>query len=262
VPEIWQGSIGTCKRIAPHRETMAISGGGGVDFVCEVHPASSKGHRFVLVATNYFMKWVEAIPLKNMTHHNVISFVLEHIIHRFGIPQTLKTDHGLAFMSKQFREFAVSLKINLLNSLPYYAHANGQAKASNKKLIGLIKKKIEEKPTRWHDVLNEALWAWRVSRHGATKVTPFELVYGQEAVWPIEINLQSCRLKYQDQLGNEEYHSMMIDEMDDITENCLKALREIEKEKLRVAKPYNKKVQEISFQVIELVWKTILPLGS
>jgi hypothetical protein len=55
---------------------------------------------------------------------------------------------------------------------------------------------------------------------------------------------------------------MMIDEMDDITENCLKALREIEKEKLRVAKPYNKKVQEISFQVIELVWKTILPLGS
>jgi hypothetical protein len=49
-------------------------------------------------------------------------------------------------------------------------------------------------------VLLEALWAHRVSRHGATKVTPFELVYGQEAVLPIEVNLQVCeqlvRIRY------------------------------------------------------------------
>jgi transposase InsO family protein len=113
-----------------------------------------------------------------MTHQEVIGFMLEHIIYRFGIPQTLITDQGPTFMSKQFKEFAESLKIKLMNSTPYYAQANGQAEASNKVLIGLIKKKIEEKPRRWHEVLNEALWACRVSRHGATKVTPFELVYG------------------------------------------------------------------------------------
>jgi hypothetical protein len=61
-------------------------------------------------------------------------------------------------MSQQFREFASSLKIKLLNSSPYYAQANGQAKASNKIVIGLIKKKIEERPRRWHEVLSEALW--------------------------------------------------------------------------------------------------------
>jgi hypothetical protein len=49
-------------------------------------------------------------------------------------------------------------------------------------LIKLIKKKIEENPRRWHEVLSEALWAHCISRHGAIKVTPFELVYGQEAV--------------------------------------------------------------------------------
>ena len=67
-------------------------------------------------------------------------------------------------------------------------------------LIRLIKKKIVEQPKRWHEVLSEALWAHRVSRHGATKVTPFELVYGQEAVLPIEVNLQVCeqlvRIRY------------------------------------------------------------------
>jgi hypothetical protein len=119
-------------------------------------------------------------------------------------------------------------------------------------LISLIKKKIEEQPRRWHRVSDEALWACRLSKHGATKVTPFELVYGQEAVLPIEINLQSCRLKYQDQLGVEEYHSMMIDEIDDITETRLEAFREIE-EKLKVTKAYNKRVREKSFQVDELV---------
>ena len=41
----------------------------------------------------------------------------------------------------------------------------------------------------------------------------------------------------------------------------MKALKEIEKDKLRVARAYNKKVKDKSFQVGDLVWKTILPLG-
>jgi hypothetical protein len=39
-----------------------------LDFVDQIHPASSKCHRFVLVATDYFTKWTEVVPLKNMTH--------------------------------------------------------------------------------------------------------------------------------------------------------------------------------------------------
>ena len=67
-----------------------------------------------------------------MTHKEVISFVLEHIIHRFSITQTLTTDQCASFMSHQFCEFAKSLGIKLLNSSPYYAQANGQAESSNK----------------------------------------------------------------------------------------------------------------------------------
>jgi hypothetical protein len=60
--------------------------GWGLEFIGEIHPASMKGHRFILEAADYITKWVEAIPLKNMTHQEVIKFVLEHIIYRFGIP--------------------------------------------------------------------------------------------------------------------------------------------------------------------------------
>jgi hypothetical protein len=62
-------------------------------------------------------------------------------------------------MSQQFKAFATSLRIKLVNSSPYYAQSNGQAEASNKILIKLIKKKIDEHPRRWHEVLSEALWA-------------------------------------------------------------------------------------------------------
>jgi transposase InsO family protein len=153
--------------------------GWGLDFVGEVRPSFIKGHRFVLLDMDYFTKWIEVVPLRNMTHREVIDFVMEHIIYQFGIPQTLTIDQEASFMSWQFKDFASSFRIKLLNSPPYYAQANGQAEASNKILIGLIKKKIEEKPRRWHEVLNEALWAYRVAKHGAIRVTPFELVYGR-----------------------------------------------------------------------------------
>jgi hypothetical protein len=168
--------------------------GWGLDFIGEINPTSAKGHRFVLAATYYFTEWVEAIPLKKMMHQELIAFVLEHIVYCFGIPQTLTTDQGAVFMSHHFKEFTASLGVKLLNSSPYYAQANGQAEASNKTLVVLIKRKIEEKPQRWLVVLIEALWAYRTAKHGAIKVTPYELVYGQEAMMPVEINLQLSRV--------------------------------------------------------------------
>jgi transposase InsO family protein len=107
----------------------------------------------VLVATDYFTKWTEVVPLRNMTHKELIEFVQGHIIHRFGIPQTMMTDQGSLFMSHQFREFVGSFNIKLMNSSPYYAQANRQAKSNNRTLIRLVKKKIGDYPRRWHEVL-------------------------------------------------------------------------------------------------------------
>jgi hypothetical protein len=58
----------------------------------------------VLLATDYFTKWVEAILLKKVTSENMVEFVREHIIYRFGIPQTITTDQGAQFVSLEFRE--------------------------------------------------------------------------------------------------------------------------------------------------------------
>jgi len=83
----------------------------------------------MLVAMDYFTKCTEAVPLKNMTHKEVIEFITNHIIYRFGIPQTLTTNQGTSFVSEEVRKFAQLYKIKLLNSSSYYAQANGQAES-------------------------------------------------------------------------------------------------------------------------------------
>jgi hypothetical protein len=55
--------------------------GWGIDLIGQINPPSSKGHKFVLLATDYFTKCVEAIPLKKVTSENMVEFVKEHIIY-------------------------------------------------------------------------------------------------------------------------------------------------------------------------------------
>jgi hypothetical protein len=87
-------------------------------------------------------------------------------------------------------------------------------------------------------------------------------VYGQEAGLPIEVNLGAYRLAKQNDLDTVVYHNLMMDNIDEIIDKRMRALKEIEKDKARVARAYNKKVKPKSFQVVELVWKTILPLET
>jgi hypothetical protein len=78
----------------------------------------------------------------------------------------------------------------------------------------------------------------------------------------MEIGFHSLRVTGQGSLSAKEYHELMMDKIDDVHESRFKALGEIEKDKIKIAKAYNKRVVEKSFQVGELVWKMILPLGT
>jgi len=166
------------------------------------------------------------------------------------------------FTTGEFDEFAIGMEIKVLNSSPYYAQANGQSKASNKGIIKLIKRKIEENPRRWHTLLNEALWSYRMACHGSTNVSPNQLVYGHDAVLLWEIKIGSRRVSFQDQLAADDYATLMKDELHDLAEHRLRALMSIEENKKRVARWYDKKVKAKEFADGDLVWKLVLPVGT
>ena len=101
-----------------------------MDLIGKIYPASSKGHNFILVAKYYFIKWVEAVPLKKGEKKAEIQFINEQIIHRFGIPQSIKTNQGTMFIGDEMTCFAKDYVIQLIRSTPYCAQDNGQAEAS------------------------------------------------------------------------------------------------------------------------------------
>ena len=74
--------------------------------------------------------------------------------------------------------FAVDYWIQLIRSIPFYAQANGQAEASNKVLIRILEKMLEENPRDMHKILSETLWAYRTSKRSSTGVSHFSLTYG------------------------------------------------------------------------------------
>jgi hypothetical protein len=98
--------------------------------------------------------------------------------------------------------------------------------------------------------------------HGATKVSPYQLVYGHEAVLPWELKMGSRRVTFQDQLTTDEYSALMRDDLEDLTSHRLNALINIEANKTRVARWYDKKVKVNNFAQGDLVWKLILLVGS
>jgi len=98
--------------------------------------------------------------------------------------------------------------------------------------------------------------------HGSTKVSPYQLVYGHDAVLPWEVKTGSRRLSFQDQLTADDYTTLMTDELDDLAGYWLKALMSIEENKKRVSRWYDKKVKAKEFADGDLVWKLILPIGT
>src|ERR1043165_3537144 len=119
------------------------------------------------------------------------------------------------------QEFAQEMGFRLLTSTPYYAQANGQVEVANKVIIGLIKKHVGKKPRNWHQTLDQALWACRTYPKEATGETPFRLVYGHDAVFPVEIHVQSVRIQRGHESLSEDYWNMMTDELVDVDEESM-----------------------------------------
>ncbi|CAL2228365.1 unnamed protein product [Prunus armeniaca] len=236
--------------------------GWAMDLIGKIYPASSQQHCFIIVATDYFTKWVEAKAVKSTTSQEIIIFIEEQIIQRFGIPESITTDRGSSFISREMLDMAEAFKFRLLQSTPYYAQANGQAESSNKVIINIIRKMLEKNPKQWHEKLSETLWAYRTSKREATAMTPYALTYGHDAILPMEIAVQSLRIAHQHDLVGEDYSQAMLLELEGLDASRIDTLNKLLAGKQAVSRAYNKRVRNKSFEEGEIVWRAVLPLGT
>lgn len=107
----------------------------GLDVISEINPNSSKIHKYILIATDYFYKWTEEIPLKVINDHEVIQFLQQNIITRFGVPNCLVFYNVTYFSSLKIVEFSLKYNINLKYLANYYPQGNGVVESTNKNIL-------------------------------------------------------------------------------------------------------------------------------
>ncbi|CAL9022511.1 unnamed protein product [Prunus brigantina] len=181
-----------------------------IDLVGPLPPAPAK-KEMMIVATDYFTKWIEAEALSSTKEADVERFIWRNIICRFGCPQSLVTDNGSQFIGKQITAFFAKYKIKQHLSTPRYPQGNGQAEASNKVILDCLKKRLEGAEGKWVDELPGVLWAYRTTKRRSTGETPFSLAYGTEAIIPPHITVPSISLEVGSVDQNSEQMRLNLD---------------------------------------------------
>uniref|UniRef100_A0A2N9H888 Integrase catalytic domain-containing protein n=1 Tax=Fagus sylvatica TaxID=28930 RepID=A0A2N9H888_FAGSY len=211
--------------------------------------------RFLIVATDYFTKWVEAEPLSHIREVDTKRFLWKSIITRFGIPWAVISDNGTQFEGKLFKGFCSELGIRNFFSSPGYPQSNGQAEVSNKVILDGIKKRLEEAKGRWVEELPSVMWTHRTTKRRSTGETPFALAYGVEAVIPLEVGLPTTRTTEFDIDENESSLRMdlnLVEERRDMATIRLASYQH------QMKRGYDKNIRPRSFQVGDLVLRKVV----
>ena len=173
----------------------------GMDILGPFPPASGQ-RKFVLVAVDYFTKWVEAAPLKSITTSDVQGFIWKNLITRFGVPLSIVFDNGPQFETPRLKTWLSDQGIAAHFAAVAHPQSNGQVEAFNKIISAGIRKKLDKAKGLWAEELYNVLWSIRITTKNSTGETPFMLVYGAEVVLPIDMYEPTLRVMLYDEEAN------------------------------------------------------------
>ncbi|VFQ69562.1 unnamed protein product [Cuscuta campestris] len=199
---IREGTGEAFNKLYPHQHSYPVRA-VGVDLVGAL-PRGTGNVRYVIVAIDYFTKWVEAAPLASITGAQCQKFLAKQVICRFGVPEHVITDNGTQFKSKPFNDFLKSWGIKHSYVSVGYPQTNGRDENANRMIVDGLKRELEACGREWAKELPYILWTYRTTPRRATGETPFALCYGFEARAPAEFSIATHREEIFDPKRNEE----------------------------------------------------------
>lgn len=116
----------------------------GIDYVEEIHPHSSRGMAYIVVATEYLTKWTEAKAVRTNDAKNAAIFLFENVITRFGVPKILVSDRGTHFLNKVIESMTERFQIDHRKTTPYHPQTNGQTERVNQTFGTILKKTVRD----------------------------------------------------------------------------------------------------------------------
>ncbi|GBB91669.1 hypothetical protein RclHR1_19010003 [Rhizophagus clarus] len=221
----------------------------GMDIIGPL-PTTLQGNKYIVVATEYLNKWPEARALSNAKATSVVSFFYEDIICRHGCPKVLLTDQGTHFVNELVNSLCSRMGVKHRLSTAYRPQTNGLTERFNRTLCETLAKYSMHNQQNWDLYLPSALFAYRTLQQQTTRFEPFYLIYGRDALLPIEIEMPNVPNNTD---LNDDFQAQLLERIQLLT-GTLNDNRQIaqdnitksqEKQKLR----YDANIRPIAYQI-------------
>ena len=147
---------------------------------------TARGNKHILVAVDYFSKWIIAKPVPDTSTVFISDFIHQEVIGHHGYPDRIISDRGSALAFHDLEEDFAKWHILYSFISAHYPKSNGQVERCNRTLVMAIKAFVNTKHTNWDEKIVDAVVAINTAKQDATEATPFEIVYGRLAELPHE----------------------------------------------------------------------------
>ncbi|OMJ20637.1 Transposon Tf2-6 polyprotein [Smittium culicis] len=203
---------------------------------CIVMPVSSKGNKILIVSRDDLSGWTEAAAIPTNDSKNVSEFLFNNIICRYGCIPSFRGDRGeLNF--KEVKKFIQSYGITVRLTSSYHPQANGMIEKGHQTIVNTLAKYSQENNSDWEEKLNIILWAERITVKRSTGYSPYEIVFGQSCILPVEYNYKSWRtIPWSEKMSSEELllnRVKQLEQKPELIENAIKNLNKTRLESKR-----------------------------
>jgi hypothetical protein len=157
-------------------------------------PPTQGNLRYVVVAVEYFSKWIKAKPLATITSVTVQKFFWQNIVCRFGVPKAITVDNETQFDAEASKELCDQIGTKIHFASVRHPESNGLVERANGIIMTGIMKLIFNQPRgKWPEELIKVVWSHNTTVSRSTGFTPFKLLFGDKAITPEEAKTGSIR---------------------------------------------------------------------
>jgi transposase InsO family protein len=142
-------------------------------------PVTRNGKRYIILAVDFFTKYLEGIAVDEADAQTVAKFIHSDIICQYGVPKELTSDRGTEFVNNLIEELSRTYYIKHIKTTAYHPQGNGQTERMNQTIKNVLAKLIKTED-QWDHYLDSALFAVQTIRSKSTEFSSFELVYEQK----------------------------------------------------------------------------------
>ncbi|TPX30033.1 hypothetical protein SmJEL517_g06288, partial [Synchytrium microbalum] len=232
-------------------------------------PQSTKGNKYLVVITDLFSKWPEAIPIPDKTAENVADAICS-VMFRHGLPIHIHSDHGSEFIAGALELVEKRLQIKHTFSIKRYPQGNPYPERFNRVLIDWLAATVNEhlpvkqRYLQWDKLVDAVLFAYRTSVHNTTKETPFRVVYGRDPVIPFDLLSKPLGKSLDPDIVNtSEYTDSAISYARDVSLRLQIAWdivrKHIKKAQTSSKQIYDKNHYDVDYKIGDIVMRWLIP---